>query len=71
MTLEQAIDIVARQALRNAMEMTYWEDFPTIAESDWDRVQARGQAIASADQALHTGTFNEAITYLESRVTNE
>lgn len=43
MTLNQAVDLVARKALHDGEPE--WESYPDIGENDWERVMARVEAL--------------------------
>lgn len=62
MTPEKAIEIVARQALAEAVEDLAWEDYPEIGEHDWERVLD-----AAADLAQYPVGYLAAYELLEAR----
>lgn len=61
-TLNEAIDIVARQLIANAAAAIAWGDSPNIGMHDWDEITDRIEELAGEPY-----NFDKAITLLESR----
>lgn len=68
MTVEEAIEVVAREVVFRALvleEAYEWEDFPEIGQHDWDRVVIEiGQL---AREVQDGGRFDEAYKLLAER----
>lgn len=68
--LAEAVDIVAKRALRNAASAPdcepLWEDYPDIGEHDWALVEERLHDLVELI-APDEGTFEAAYDYLKER----
>ena len=62
MTVEQAIQIVAKQLVSNAAREIQWEDIPDIGEQDFMWLME-----VLLELTPEQSEFNEAITLLEER----
>lgn len=66
MTLDEAIETVARMAFTNEGAEPSWEDYPDITEQDWYRVRDRVAELAAAFRA-ETGDYGQAYRMLAER----
>ena len=67
MNVEQAIEVVAQQAIQEAVRYWLedgWENMPDIGQYDYERVAKRAKAMCP-DAKL--GDFDTALTVLEAR----
>jgi hypothetical protein len=64
MSVDTAIDIVARDALCRGFTHVAWSDYPDLGEFDWQRVVAAAERIVLGLDAV---TFDAAYRLLAAR----
>ena len=70
LTVDWAVEVVARMAIFGALDNIEWGDYPEIGEYDWQQVQDRIAVISCGLKPLHDD-YIEAYAVLESRAEKE